>query len=254
MNLENNQNETNNENNDNIDSLLNSIKISNLNEYYDIETSIFKKRCDKLNILFFNESESLPPNKEIPYPYNKLFIILFKEISIYIEEIKRLNILLRQNNKSEKQLFQNNNFVNVKNKKNNLKIYDNVNFKKTHIKSTSNSFVNSSIIKNKENKNNSLTFDRKEKIKVNEEIKKKDNNIILTEEEIENNKKKLNKSFINKEITIHDTTNNEIKEDIFEKCMNQYDDELYNLKNLEEILLNQKKIINQKKKIDKKKY
>ena len=135
-----------------------------------------------------------------------------------------------------------------------MKIYDNVNFKKTHLKSTSNSFVNSSIIKNKENKNNSLTFDRKEKIKVNEEIKKKDNNIILTEEEIENNKKKLNKSFINKEITIHDTTNNEIKEDIFEKCMNQYDDELYNLKNLEEILLNQKKIINQKKKIDKKKY
>ena len=248
MNLENNQNETNNENNDNIDSLLNSIKISNLNEYYDIETSIFKKRCDKLNILFFNESESLPPNKEIPYPYNKLFIILFKEISIYIEEIKRLNILLRQNNKSEKQLFQNNNFVNVKNKKNNLKIYDNVNFKKNYIKSTSNSFVNSSIIQKKINKNNIITCDKKEKIKVNEKIKKKEN-IFLNDEEIEKNKKKINKSFINKEISIQQSLNNEINEEIIERCMNQYEDELYNLQNLEKIVLNQKNLINSKKKI-----
>ena len=248
MNLECNQNKTNNENNDDIDSLINSIKISNLNEYYDIETSIFKKRCDNLNLLFFNESESLPPNKKIPPPYNKLFIILFKEISIYIEEIERLNKQLRKNNKNEKESFQNNNLVNEKNKKNNMKKLNNINNKKTHIKSISNSFVNPSNLKIKENKNNIITFGKKEKIKVNEKIKKKEN-IKLNDEEIEKNKKKINKSFINKDISIQQTINNEINEDIIERCMNQYEDELYNLQNLEKILLNQKNIINSKKKI-----
>ena len=247
MNLEYNQNQTNNENNVDIDSLINSIKISNLNEYYDIETSIFKKRCDRLNLLFFNESESLPPNKDIPPPYNKLFIILFKEISIYIEEIERLNKQLRKNNKSEKESFQKNNLVNENNKKINMKGLNNVNFKKSHIKSTSNSFVNSSIIQKKINKNNIITCDKKEKIKVNEKIKKKEN-IFLNDEEIEKNKKKINKSFINKEISIQQSLNNEINEEIIERCMNQYEDELNNLQNLEEILLNQKKIINSKKK------
>ena len=88
--------------NQQISNLINSININNLNDYYDIETSIFKKKCDKLNLKFYYESEALSSQKEIPYPYNKLFLILFKEISLYIEEIERLNKQLRQKNKNEK--------------------------------------------------------------------------------------------------------------------------------------------------------
>ena len=98
----NNDLENNNNSEDSFVELLNSIPLNNLNDYYDIETSAFKKRCDKLNLKFYWETESLANQKEIPYPYNKLFIILFKEISLYIEEIERLNKQLRQKNKNEK--------------------------------------------------------------------------------------------------------------------------------------------------------
>ena len=45
--------------------------------------------------------------------------------------------------------------------------------------------------------------------------------------------------------------NNEMNSDLIERCINQYDDELYNLDELEQILLNQKKLINIKKKFSK---
>ena len=48
--------------------------------------------------------------------------------------------------------------------------------------------------------------------------------------------------------------NNEMNSDLIERCINQYDDELYNLNELEEILLNQKKLINIKKHFSKKLY
>ena len=104
MNFQNSIDEDENSNNINypISNFINSINLNNLNDYYDIETSIFKKKCEKLNLKFYYESEALSSQKEIPYPYNKLFIILFKEISLYIEEIERLNKQLRQKNKNEK--------------------------------------------------------------------------------------------------------------------------------------------------------
>jgi hypothetical protein len=40
--------------------------------------------------------------QDIKYPYNKLFLILFKQISLYIEEIARLNKQLKQKTKNEK--------------------------------------------------------------------------------------------------------------------------------------------------------
>ena len=99
-----------------IKSLINSIILNNLNDYYDIETSIFKKKCENLNLKFYWETESLPFQKEIPRQYIKLFIILFKEISLYIEEIERLNKQLREKDKNE--------YININNKyfKNNINI------------------------------------------------------------------------------------------------------------------------------------
>ena len=36
-----------------IKNLINSIPLNNLNDYYDIETSLFKKKCEKLNLKFY---------------------------------------------------------------------------------------------------------------------------------------------------------------------------------------------------------
>ena len=116
--------QTENDNNINNDSdllsILKEIPLHNLNDYYSIETNIFKKRIEKLNLQFFWIYESIlegqntnnnntdnsninnDSKQNLIFPYNKLFLILFKEISLYIEEIMRLNKQLDAKNKNEK--------------------------------------------------------------------------------------------------------------------------------------------------------
>ncbi len=92
----------NNNNNLNILNFINEMPFENLNDYYDIESSLFLKRIEKLNLKFFWTSECILNQQDIKYLYNKLFLILFKQISLYIEEISRLNKQLKQKNKNEK--------------------------------------------------------------------------------------------------------------------------------------------------------
>ena len=75
----------------NILNFISEMPFDNLNDYYDIESSLFLKRIEKLNLKFFWTSESILNQQDIKYPFNKLFLILFKQISLYIEEIARLN-------------------------------------------------------------------------------------------------------------------------------------------------------------------
>ena len=97
-----------NDNNSNINSCLNILNFinempfENLSDFYDIESSLFLKRVEKLNLKFFWTSECVLNQQDIKYPYNKLFLILFKQISLYIEEIARLNKQLKQKNRNEK--------------------------------------------------------------------------------------------------------------------------------------------------------
>ena len=109
-----------NENISDLTSILKDIPLNNLNDYYSIETSIFKKRIEKLNLQFFwiyesilqgqninmnnskDNTNNINSNTKLIFPYNKLFLILFKEISLYIEEITRLNKQLSAKNKNEK--------------------------------------------------------------------------------------------------------------------------------------------------------
>ena len=86
----------------NILNFINEMPFENLNDYYDIESSLFLKRVEKLNLKFFWISECVLNQQDIKYPYNKLFLILFKQISLYIEEIAKLNKQLKQKNKNEK--------------------------------------------------------------------------------------------------------------------------------------------------------
>ena len=98
-----NQNEINNKNSSlQIYNFINDMPFENLNDYYDIESSLFLKHIEKLNLKFYWTSESILNQQDIKYPYNKLFLILFKQISLYIEEIARLNKQLKQKIKNEK--------------------------------------------------------------------------------------------------------------------------------------------------------
>ena len=90
---------------DELSLLIKEIPLNNLNDYYDIETNLFKKRIEKLNLKFYWIYESIlaeETNNKLLYPFNKLFLILFKEISLYIEEIIRLNKQLNSKTKNEK--------------------------------------------------------------------------------------------------------------------------------------------------------
>ena len=86
---------------DNLSKMLKNINISSLNDYYEVESNIFKKKIEKLNLRFFWTSEVLLKDDNIFFPYNKLFLILFKEISLYIDEITRLNKQLKLKTKNE---------------------------------------------------------------------------------------------------------------------------------------------------------
>jgi len=74
-----------------------------LNNIYSKEDSIFKKSIDKLNIKFYSETNKyLGIKSDLEKSQDNLFIILFKQISSYIEEIEKLNFKLKDKDKKEK--------------------------------------------------------------------------------------------------------------------------------------------------------
>ena len=83
--------------------LLDNININSLTQFYPKDESVFKKKIDKLNYRFYLETEKFLTNKtESEKCHDQLFMILFKQISLYIQEIERLNILLRDKIECEK--------------------------------------------------------------------------------------------------------------------------------------------------------
>jgi hypothetical protein len=79
------------------------INFNNLNNYYTKDESVFKKKVDKLNIRFFLENDKFTALKsDIEKSEDNLFVILFKQISVYIQEIERLNIKLKERKESER--------------------------------------------------------------------------------------------------------------------------------------------------------
>jgi len=81
------------------------INFNNLNNYYTKDESVFKKKVDKLNIRFFVENDRFTALKsDIEKSQDNLFVILFKQISVCIKEIERLNIKLKERKESERAL------------------------------------------------------------------------------------------------------------------------------------------------------
>ena len=251
---QNNNNDLDNNNSeDSFVELLNSIPLNNLNDYYDIETSAFKKRCDKLNLKFYWETESLANQKEIPYPYNKLFIILFKEISLYIEEIERLNKQLRQKNKNEKyyqerifeysQKEKDNALVKqmLKNLERTNKILEKkeeklkIELEKMQQKlnnANNNSIYNNSIISNSNKTRNNSRFSRVDNKRISHSIDMKNNNLFTGRRKNQSRENTLRLSTINNE--------NNLNLEAIDLGIEQCDNEIDNLNILEEMLEKQK--------------
>ena len=86
-----NQNET-------LSNIIDAINENNLNEFYEDDTSNFKRNIDQLNLKFYLETEKIIKcsnnNNEVSFNSNKLFLILFKQINLYIQEIERLNVII----------------------------------------------------------------------------------------------------------------------------------------------------------------
>lgn len=80
---------------------------SSLNSFYSKEDSLFKKNIDKLNAKFFSETNKYIKIKtDTEKTHDNLFVILFKQISSYIEEIEKLNSKLKDKEGNEK-IFKN---------------------------------------------------------------------------------------------------------------------------------------------------
>ena len=108
---------------------IEDMKQSVLNLYYD-KNSSFKKKIDNLNLKFYLETEKyLNNNKSNDYYRNQklqanLFIILFQQINIFIEEIERLNKIILDNKFKKETILQRTNELNEK--KQNILIKDNL--------------------------------------------------------------------------------------------------------------------------------
>lgn len=77
--------------------LVDNVNNNNLHVFYPKEDSLFKKKIDKLNLKFYLETEKYLSNQHNEKKCQEsLFIILFQQISLYIEEIERLNLLLQE--------------------------------------------------------------------------------------------------------------------------------------------------------------
>ena len=108
---------------------IDDMKQNILDIYYD-KNSEFKNKIDTLNLQFYLETE-----KYLNYTKNSdiissqklqanLFIILFKQINIFIEEIERLNKIIIENKYKKEKIMQRTNEINEK--KQNILIKDNL--------------------------------------------------------------------------------------------------------------------------------
>ena len=90
----NSNNTVNNDNcciNDSLSCIIDLINENNLNLFYDDSTS-FKRNIDYLNIKFYLETEKILASSN--FNSNNLFLILFKQINLYVKEIERLNLII----------------------------------------------------------------------------------------------------------------------------------------------------------------
>ena len=83
--------------------MFEDLNFNTLNNIYSKDESSFKKNIDKLNLKFYSETNKyLGIKSELEKSQDNLFIVLFKQISSYIEEIEKLNFKLKEKDEKEK--------------------------------------------------------------------------------------------------------------------------------------------------------
>ena len=108
---------------------IDDMKQNVLDYYYD-KNSAFKQKIDNLNLKFYLETEKyLNNNKKNDSNRNQklqanLFIILFQQINVFIEEIERLNKIILENKYKKEQIMLRTNEMNEK--KNDILLKDNL--------------------------------------------------------------------------------------------------------------------------------
>ena len=87
--------------------ILDTINTNSLNAFYPDSNNEFKKKIDSLNLEFYLETEKFLINKNHSEKcQTSLFIILFKQINIYIEEIERLNLIIMNKRYDPKKIIE----------------------------------------------------------------------------------------------------------------------------------------------------
>ena len=78
--------------NESLSNIIDVISNNNLNLFYEDDSTNFKRNIDNLNLKFYLETEKILSSTN--YNSNNLFLILFKQITLYIKEIERLNVII----------------------------------------------------------------------------------------------------------------------------------------------------------------
>ena len=78
--------------NESLSGIIDLINENNLNLFYEDDSTNFKRNIDYLNIKFYLETEKILASSN--FNSNNLFLILFKQINLYIKEIERLNLII----------------------------------------------------------------------------------------------------------------------------------------------------------------
>ena len=108
---------------------IDEMKQNTLDLYYD-KNSTFKKKIDNLNLKFYLETEKYLNNNKINDRFSNqklqanLFVILFQQINVFIEEIERLNKIILEHRFQKSTILQRTNELNEK--KQNILIKDNL--------------------------------------------------------------------------------------------------------------------------------
>lgn len=82
-----------------LSNIIDALSNNNLNLFYQDDSTNFKRNIDNLNLKFYFETEKLLSTNN-NYS-NNLFLILFKQITLYIKEIERLNVIILGMKKDE---------------------------------------------------------------------------------------------------------------------------------------------------------
>lgn len=82
-----------------LSNIIDVISNNNLNLFYQDDSTNFKRNIDNLNLKFYLETEKILSSNTLNS--NNLFLILFKQITLYIKEIERLNVIILGMKKDE---------------------------------------------------------------------------------------------------------------------------------------------------------